>query len=499
MERIPLFEVVMTSGEHALTNNENWYLDVARKYLDYKKGSVEEAMLTSFFEVIPAHEKTVGLAYMLANSRQGQGSIANLFEVFGTVGIKFGQLASIWELFGKKIAEDTKHLKNSAAPMSLHDIISLAEERDPSIKDKILDYEIILGSASVKTVVKIKLKDGRTGVLLLQRNGLKENISMNLDIGKRFIESLKQKNVIQNSKFLQAMIEALEEQLHDEISMKTEADKFKKAFEIISDLNTDMKKELGDWTFKVPQRIEGMPLREDMAFYEMAEGVAFEKLSAEKQKEYGHLIAQANLKSLLKYGWFDPDRHTGNFFINEKTKTIWFLDFGQFSNFSKNTNPFKWDPRLTLAHFIMALDKMDASEILHYAKLMSNSDSVLTIEQEKMILKELTETIQNLSQNKTDIKESILKVIDILMNNGVKIESNYLFGALKGLIILYGENYVQSEDFKKIMKSEITDLLIKKTPIVLQEKVAMSVRKTKVDLPQAKSTLKVLQCRALFN
>lgn len=499
-ERLPLYEVLLTSGgDKAILKMPNWHLVIARKFLKYQENSVEEALLSSFLEVIPAHEKPATLAYLLTQANEGEGNMAKLFEVFGTVGIKFGQLASVWEIFGKQLAKQTKHLKSSAAALSRDAIIRLVESREPSLKDKIVDYEIVLGSASVKTVVKIKLNDGRQMALLLQKTGVKDNISMNLDLGKQFIEVLRRKDIIKNSKFLQAMVEALEEQLVDEIDMKQEAEKFRKADEITKTLNEELKSELQDWKFKVPKRVEDMPLRSDMAFYEVVEGTSFEDLSPAKKLQYGSLIAKANLKSLFKFGWFDPDRHTGNILINEKTKEIIFLDYGQFASFSKQKSAFKWDPRLTLAHFVNALDKGDAFEIVHYANMMTKDNKPMAKADQARLINGLQSVISNSSKNNQDFQQRLLDVVDYLMNNEIKIGSNYLFGALKGLVILYGEKYVEFDDFKNILKAEIKNLVLQKTPVIVAEKVAVTVKKLtlKNEAVTNKKT-EILRCEALF-
>jgi len=336
--------------------------------------------------------------------------------------------------------------------------------------------------------------------VLLQNGNLKPNIAMNLDMGKKFIRVLKKKNIIQNSKFLQSMVEALEEQLNDEVDMRTEAVRFAKANEIAQQLNADLKNDLRGWEIKVPKLITDMPLREDLAFYEVVEGVPFDSLSEAKQAEYGELILKANLKSLFRYGWFDPDRHKGNIMINEKSKKIWFLDYGQFTSFSKSKNPFKWDPRLTLAHFMMALKNKNAKEIVYYAQMMSGAEGALTQRAQQILIADLNLILQ---KNQDDLKEQTLAIITKLMDDGIKLESNYLFGALKGLIILYGEKYADSktgEDrFAQIVEKEIVEVLAKKAPVVIANKAKLGIQTI---LSSAKDKLsgssKVLRCEALF-
>ncbi|MGZ3746313.1 MAG: AarF/UbiB family protein, partial [Pseudobdellovibrionaceae bacterium] len=489
-ERIPLFEVVLTAGKEAPIKKSDWPQNIARRYLGYEPGSVEEALLTSFLEILPQHEPAVALAYMLSLSKdESSGSIAQLFEVFGTVGIKFGQLVSIWELFGKKIAKDTAHLKNNAKALTRYDVINIADSRHHEIKEIIEEFEKVLGSASIKTTVRVRFKDGSKGVLALQGKNVQEIVSMNVQLGKRFLERLKQKEVIKNSKFMMNLVEAMEEQIGAELDMKGEALKTKQAGQILEELNKELKADLKGWTIRAPQVLKDKPLTNQLAFYELAGSVSYDQLSPELKAQVGPMIAKANLKSLFKYGWFDPDRHTGNFLIEEKSKTIFFLDFGQFQDFSKSANPFKVDPRLVMGKFIQSLSALDSASVIHYASLMARPGDTSVVD--KVQMRKSLDAIfaEAKTQAKPDIKDLMVRAINEIAESGLKFDTRYIFGGLKGLIVLYGENYVSTKDFEGLLRNELQSLFAKKVPALITE----SFRS-----PEKSSPGPALRCEGLF-
>jgi hypothetical protein len=481
-ERIPLFEVIMTAGLEAPIRKADWPVNIARRYLKYVPNSVEEVLFTTFLEVVPEHEGAVALAYMLSLANdESNGSIAQLFEVFGTVGIKFGQLVSIWELFGEKLAKEAAHLKNRAKGLGRADVIDLAHERHHEVKAIVEEFEKILGSASIKTTVRVRFKDGTKGVLALQGRNVSEIVKMNIELGKRYLERLKEKGVIKNSKFMMNLVEALEEQIIAELDMRTEAQKTQIAGEILAKMNNDLGGELNGWTLKAPQVLANKPLTEQMAFYELAKSKTFDELSAEEKAEVGPMIAKAMLRFLFHYGYFDPDRHTGNILIDLATKTIYFLDFGQFENFAKSINPFKMDPRLVIGKFIHALSELDTEGVIHYARLMARPGTENGVSEKELRAKlqilfdKQRLAIKNAqvsdSQSPIDVKDLMVDVINEVAENGVTFSTRYIFGGLKGLIILYGEKYVTVEEFEMLLRAELKSLFLAKLPAIMAEKV----------------------------
>lgn len=493
-ERIPLYEVTLTSGTAAPIHLKDWPVNITRRYLNFEPHSTEEALFLTFLEVMPKHEHSVALAYMLslANDKES-GSIAQLFEVFGTVGIKFGQLISIWKIFGEEMAQETANLKSKAKSLTRSEIMNSAYERHHAVRSLVEEFEKILGSASVKTSTRVRLKDGSLAALSQQGEHVPEIISMNIQLGKQYLERLKEKSIIKNSKFMMNLVEALEEQLVSEIDMVKEAEKAKKFNELVKVLSSDLKSELKGWTLTAPQTINGTPLTSQMAFYELGKKMSFSELSSTLKLEIGPILAKVNLRMLFKYGWFDPDRHSGNFLVDPDNKTIYFLDPGQLENFDKSSNPFKYDPRLVIGKFIKSLVEFNAKDTIYYAKMMERP-GVSTKVNEKELEKSINQLFDKMrNQANPDFKSLMSEVITEIGEADLKFDTRYIFGGLKGLIILYGESYVDEKQFENLLRSELKQLFISKLPLMVADYFKFSKNE------KSSSATKALKCSHIFN
>lgn len=458
-ERIPLIEVALTAGPGALLKQQGAPLNVIRDFLKYEANGLEEKLLLSYLGVIPEHEVAPSLAYLLSQAATDKGSVASLFEVFGTVGIKFGQLASIWQLFGPEIARETQHLKDRAMPMSRYEIFGRMQELLAPEVYRRIEPETILGSASVKTVVKARLDGQKPIVMALQAEPIANQIRTNIDLGRRFLDELEKRNLVNQSRMLGTLIEALRSQLEEEIDFKLESERFERAKKVMREYSATLGRSAGGWRFDVPGRVPGLPLSSQLAFYDLAQGVPFDKLSPELQREVGPHMVKASLAMLFRYGWFDADRHKGNWLIDTKTKTIYALDFGQLERF-ESEGFWKDDPRLVLVGFLRAVKSRSAKDIVYYASRMTKSGSTTP-----MINDSLTKEIEaNLKQG--IMSDQIIALLTTLTEAGFQFDRRYSFGALKGLLILYGERYVSDEEFLKILSREATAVTLWNLPKV---------------------------------
>ncbi|MFA5140866.1 MAG: AarF/UbiB family protein [Elusimicrobiota bacterium] len=456
-ERIPLIEVVLTAGNQALMTRPDYPSNLVQGFLKYEPGSVEESLLLSYLSIIPAHEIAPSLAYLLSQAAQDKGTVASLFEVFGTVGIKFGQLASIWQLFGPKIAAETRHLKDRAPPMSRYEIydrmdaLMTSEERE-----KIVGLEKIMGSASVKTVVRTPLKDGRKVVMVLQPGPISNQIQTNLELGRRFLDELERRDLVKQSRMLATLIEALRGQLVEEIDFSLEAKRTDRARRVLGRYNRAEAGTLKGWSFEVPKTVEGMPLSDKIAFYDLAKGMPFDQLTEEQRREVGPLLVRASLAMLFRYGTFDADRHKGNWLIDPETKTIYAIDFGQLEDFQPK-GWFQEDPRLVLAEFLRAVQAHDVDGIIRQARLMTKPGS--------SVPSGGADLRQALSEEK--VSDRLIGILTALTEAGFVIDRRYIFGAMKGLLILYGEGYVDESSFMRVMEGEVRSLYLKRHPFSL--------------------------------
>jgi predicted unusual protein kinase regulating ubiquinone biosynthesis (AarF/ABC1/UbiB family) len=493
LQRLPFIELLLASNKFDLIHRDNIYEMILTKHLMMEKGSNEEIMLDSFIKVIPEHEKALTLSYMLAQAsgkkQKSTGNLRVILEVFQSVGIKFGQLASIWDIFGPEYKEELSELKDNAKPMSKHEIETLIRSSlDKTEQHLDINIRKVVGSASIKTVVLAEVgPQKKTVALMLQRPRVEEQIDTNLHLGRAFINELKKRKQEASSPLFMPLVDALDEQFSSEIDFRIEAENTKKVAEFVKSLKSELHIPAG-WSLEVPTILaQDIKPKNNMFVVEAIDGMTLrsaikQNLLSEKEKaEIGKVLVEVSLKMLFRHGSFDPDRHAGNWMINPKTKKLYLIDVGQLTNFSMSKSPFKWDPRLTLAQFLRAVAEKKPSDVVHYAKMMSDSANV----NEAVAIR----AIQKVFETQQDQGKQMTELITALYGSGIKFRTEYTFGALKGLIVLFGEGYTDAKTFTDILASEIRTVIVKKLPALMTSKFSS---------PE-KARSGAIMCRELFN
>ncbi|MBI5239043.1 MAG: hypothetical protein HY926_01085 [Elusimicrobia bacterium] len=461
-ERIPLFELLLSAGSQALQKAEDFPRNVTRRFLRYEAGSTEEKMLEAYLSVVPAHERSVSLAYLLSQAGQNKSSAKNIFEVFQTVGVKFGQLSSTWKLFGEEIARETASLKNDARPMTKAEILE-AMERELSAEERarVKDVKKVIGSASLKTVALVELADGREAVMLLRRPNAAEQIEANLRLGQDFLRELDRRGMSQASTMFDAVLEAVRKQLAEELKFTKEAESIRAAKRHFAGLNSSWRGRLGGWRFAVPDLIEGFRVRDTILFMEKAEGTTYDKLAEADRAAAGPLIAESALSLLFRKGWFDADRHTGNQLIDTANKAIYPLDFGQAAAYTKR-GFWQSDERYELAQFLRGFAENDADRVLRHGLAMSGKPGPDD-------LASLREAVRGILAGEGSLPDRLVGLVTAFAQQGAALDGKFTFGAFKGLMTLFGEGYVSEEGFRALLAREIASLLKRKLPRTLAD------------------------------
>lgn len=487
LERMPIYELILSAGAEALQNHSSYPVAFIRKALKFDKKSNDEKMLLTFLEMIPEHERTVSLAYLLSQSGGDKTDVKQLFKVFQSVGIKFGQLASIWNIFDKEVTRQLKELKDDAGAMDKLEVIEAVRSYMPKKEfEKIKYWRDVLGSASIKTVVEVELENGKRLALLVQNPNAKVQIESNIKLSELFIEGLKERGVASSSALFEGLVGALKEQIYDEIKFDLEAEKLVEASKAFKEVSKSL--DLKGWKFYVPEVSSDLYKSNRVMALDLVKGVTFNKIPKKLKPEVGRLIVESSLSMLFMQGVFDPDRHIGNQIIDVKNKMIFPIDFGQMQNFTK-TSMFSMDDRLVLAKFIEALSKADAKTLIKMAEKMVKEVPVYN-------KRELRRALKLVLGSNSSQSEVVTEVVEIFSNHGLKFNKKFMFGGLKGLIILSGEKYVSEAEFKEIMERQITKLYITKWPLLLK---SMIFDKISSVLPKFKGSKKLITQSKISN
>ncbi len=469
LERIPLIEMVLTMGANTLAQEGEFPLNIIREFLHFKADSLNEKLLLAFLRVIPEHERTVTISYMLGRSGESDeaGSTRALFEIFQSVGIKLGQLASIWNLFGNDVSRDLRGLKDNARPMSRSEIESvMVNTLNPSELFRI-KLKRVLGSASMKTVVEVEL-DGRRAVMMVQRPQVKAQIASSLRLGASFLTELQSLGVKLPAALLLDLIEPLDEQLEQEVRMTLEASKTDRVRLEYQAIAGSLGGVSNGWQIEVPRIITDIPVRDNLMFMEFAEGIPFDELDARLQAEVGPLLAQSSLQLLFRRGIFDPDRHLGNWLFDPDRKVVRAYDFGQLEEYER-TGAWQWDDRLAIARFLQGLDSSRADWLVDAALHMTRPELRNALDRTELI--RAVERASSTFRPDASIQEQVTTLVSTLSEQGLKLERRFLLGALRGLLVLAGEGYVSPNRLHEELRTEVKRTLALKSPVLAKERL----------------------------
>lgn len=452
--------------EILLSKNKNssveYLLSKAVKHGGYESGSTEYKLLHAFLNVIPVHERSVTMAYLLASRNEG-GGVKSLFEVFQTVGIKFGQLAAIWNVFGEKITQEIAELKDDAEPLSKFEIEKILRETYGKRSEQI-HLKRVLGSASVKTVVEVTLADGRDAVLMVRRPHIEAQIKSNLKLSIQLLDESRKLGVEIPKGMFSLIIEDLGGQLNNEIDFKKEANKIKKTKQIFDNINLSLGKD--DYKFFVPQVIKDFPVESHLMLVEKGTGDTWKSLTkglaknSDKyiaiQKRSGKNIFKTLIKTFTQFGFFNPDSHGGNILVDDKKKIISIIDLGQAEEYVK-TGTFSQDDRLIVAQFLEAYSNENAEKLVTAMEKMSDSKNHRKTK--------LISTIKSIIDDKAiEQNKKLIEIITASTDNGLKLKSKFSFGLIKGLMVLTGEEYADQSAMKVIIKQEFEAVVKEKLP-----------------------------------
>lgn len=482
LEKIPIYEFLLASRSpdhpNALVQKKEDLKNLLFDLLGYSKNSIQIRLLDAYLNSVPEYERASSLAYLLSQRKGEKGGLKSIFEIFSTVGVKTGQLAAIWKIFEDPLAiEDLAQLKDQAKPLDKYDIVKiLKEQMSPEQYDQIGSVDRILGSASIKTVVELTMKDQKKVVVFLRRPYAIDLVKENLVRARNFINEIKKDpEFLDKSISIKSILDIVEQELEEEIHFENEVKNTEEAGRIFG--NSTQPKFIAAthpitseefyWKIMVPQPLPGAKVirseknpdvQPELLFMELADGVPFNKvLDPENKKQAGKLIVSHSLQALFQDCFFNADPHQGNFLIDERNHIIYPIDFGQVERMSKTTgikNVFNPDDRYHLATFLMALNSKKTDQIRESGLFLTSVSHPTSVQKEKFKYL-INQALQSGQQS------ALVKIISSFNESGLPLSKKF-FGILKGLAILQKEEYVSPSEFSSTLKKEIGKVLLSK-------------------------------------
>ena len=295
------------------------------------------------------------------NQRQGRAQkIRTLLEQMGVIGVKVAQyLSEQPNLFkdAPDIPEELKALKKDAAPFHLRAIFQLLLEA--GLLDEV-SLQKRLGSASIKQVYEVLLKDGRSAAAKFLRPAAEKFLQDDIAVLETTLRMV-------NSKYPEiglpeSMVDEIREMILEELSFEREAENAK---QFAKNLVARPSQKQGDFTIKVPEIYKDSPY---VILEEIVRGITIEDLTllqapeetlSDKQKEKKQKLeaslSPADLEIYRQYsmpeiqkvliseffqqtfgeGFFHADLHYGNAMITPN-REVYMIDLGATGKMAPN-------------------------------------------------------------------------------------------------------------------------------------------------------------------
>lgn len=463
-ELIPLIAMLLRSGTNALTASADFPRNVLH-HLGCTPGDERATVITTFLETLPRHEWAVTLAYFMSQQGDARDFVSG-FEVFDAPGIMVGQLAATFGLVDG--VEALKHDAKRLSKATIHaELAELPRGTRAALDDRVISFDRVVGSAKLKTVIEVTLDDGRRAALMVRRPNVAAKSKANFDQGRRFVDGLERRGVRLPLKLSRALIDGAELQMSRELDFREEAKRLAEMSATLTNLNRDreLTAMLGGWRFAVPQLIDGVPTDESMLLTEFAKGVSFraagkDQLDGATRVMLGPALVKASLMLLFRYGTFEADRHLGNWRFDPVTKTINFIDIGQLTDFSRS-GAWQSDDRLVLAKFVAAWSKGNAAGLADgFAAMRKGVEPI----DRNALAAALASVMADRSLSPA---EQLARLAEVTLEQGIELEHRFLFGGIKGLMVLASEGYVDVDTFASILGDEVRSLMKQKAPAMV--------------------------------
>ncbi len=381
--------------------------------LKYGFGHVVTRMKLSTYLIRGAGLRLSGLRQMVQLSPPQRVRMA--LEELGPTFIKLGQVLSMRPfLVPPEYVAELSRLQDEVSPIAfekVQDVIGKELGCPPDELFAAINPEP-LASASLAQVHVAKTHDGQEVIVKVQRPGIRQVITEDMNILHDLAELLV-KHIPESHRYDPlGIVEELDRTTQREVDFVNEARNMEMFAGNFS----------GDETVHVPQVFWGLSsskvlTTERVRGVKVSELVRLEEMGLDRQ-----VIARnggrALLKQIFEDGFFHADPHPGNIFVL-KDNVVAPVDFGMMGRLSSGM-------RTQLAHLVMAIGRRDADELARIYLDMGIIGEDIDLVAFKLDMLELMDRYTGIPLRKVNMREVVGDVFQISQRYQVRMRSEFM-------------------------------------------------------------------------
>lgn len=503
LDKLPVIDLLLSIGEDPLIENAEFRERGVYGLLGLDPNEAEGLAIKAYLKADAKELESTSLAYLLARNSEAlnleKSNLRDTFELFQIIGKKAGQGAHTWKLVGPEHRESLRDLKDHGSPMDKIKIIEIVKsELGQEGFKKVKKFKRVLSAGSIKTVVEVELTSGENIVLMVKDPYAERQIYSMQKLVWAYLNELKNHGLVPGDRFIESLYQSIMAQINDELDFSKEAEKTRMVQVALERIQQSMSAgDLKNWQLSAPSLHPEFSPSSHLLAFSKVEGESFDRIGALEQKETGPILVETFFKLMFEHGLIDGDRHVGNQLIDVKDRTIHLLDFGQLQSIDvKGSAPSaKWilSERYSILLFLVSLRSRSSENLLKSMLSMIRSEDLARFSEAER--SELLRSLKELFANPNfSVQDHLIEVVKTFENRGFRLDPKYSVGFIKGLLTIYGEDYVPTGEFEKRLVKVITPLAAEdfRTYAQVSEKDILK------DLQGKRSALRVQTCEDFF-
>jgi predicted unusual protein kinase regulating ubiquinone biosynthesis (AarF/ABC1/UbiB family) len=367
-----------------------------------RPGLLKQAGLDEIVDDGPANGEMNG-----EMEKTGEALAADL-EKLGPTFIKLGQVLSVrYDLLPAEYADALARLQDDVAPFSFEEVERIVgTELGLRISKAFADFEATpIAAASLGQVHRAKLRDGRDVAVKVQRPGIRETITEDLDALEEIAGWIDTHTEFGRTRRLGDFLDEFRKSLMRELDYRREAQN-------LMTIGTNLAE------FKrivVPQPIDDYTTSRVLTM-DYVDGVKITKLSKIAMlefpgKELADELFRAYLKQILIDGFFHADPHPGNVFITRE-KRLALLDLGMVAYVP---------PQLQthLTQLVFAISEGRSEDVVTYALHLGQRTPSFDEAGFSRAVADLVATQQNRTLEQIEVGKIVLAMLEVASRHGL--------------------------------------------------------------------------------